>query len=299
MKSVPLRTSVVIPTRNRPEELKRCLASIAKQTRLPDEAIVVDSSDGAPFEQELKTDFPDPGFRLVFLRSKPGLSLQKRVGIEKATGDVIFFFDDDVVLEDGFILSLLGVFEQDERGEIAGGMGTITNLPPRRRGLRSLLRKAFFLPDFGSGKFKRSGFPTFVHDRKVRQEVECLSGGLTAYRRKVLDEIRPDEDLARGSYMEDDDLSYRISRKYKLVYEPYARLAHLPSKRERPDNREAKKTLVINHHYLFKKNFPQDSVSKLAHSISILGLILDQILAGSPRGTVGVIEGILQVICRR
>ena len=40
-----LSISAIIPTRDRPADLRRAVESILRQTRLPDELLIVDSSD--------------------------------------------------------------------------------------------------------------------------------------------------------------------------------------------------------------------------------------------------------------
>ena len=37
-----MRFSIVIPTKNRPEELKKIIASIMIQTKLPDQIVIID-----------------------------------------------------------------------------------------------------------------------------------------------------------------------------------------------------------------------------------------------------------------
>ena len=43
-----------------------------------------------------------------------------------------------------------------------------------------------------------------------------------AFRRNVLDEFRFDEQFKGYSFMEDCDISYGVSRKYKVMFTPFA-----------------------------------------------------------------------------
>lgn len=89
--------SVVIPTYNRRERLAQALSSVLQQTRPVDEIVVVDdgSSDGT-FEwlsgslAQIRTP------RVVILQQKnAGPSAARNAGIERASGQLIAFLDDD------------------------------------------------------------------------------------------------------------------------------------------------------------------------------------------------------------
>jgi len=83
--------SVVIPTYNRYEFLKRALESIYAQTYLPLEVIVVDdgSSDNT---SQIKKDFPN----ITYLYQKnAGVSSARNLGIRNASCEWIAFLDSD------------------------------------------------------------------------------------------------------------------------------------------------------------------------------------------------------------
>jgi len=92
-----LRTSVIIPTYNRPDDLEKCVESIIIQTVRPDELIIVD--DGDLQKQPLQQSCEEAGIGYIYFRKdKPGLTASRNAGIKLAGGDIVFFFDDDVVL---------------------------------------------------------------------------------------------------------------------------------------------------------------------------------------------------------
>lgn len=84
--------SVVIPTRNRPDSLRRCLHSLAAQTLLPGEVIVVDSSDVFPAEEA--------AFPFAFRRkpSEASVCVQRNLGVQEAKGKWVLLLDDDIEL---------------------------------------------------------------------------------------------------------------------------------------------------------------------------------------------------------
>ncbi len=83
--------SVVIPTCNREEMLKRALASVQAQTFSDFEVIVVD--DGAGTSAMLPVS--DPRFRYIKNTQKKGGAGSRNVGIQSAKGEYVAFLDDD------------------------------------------------------------------------------------------------------------------------------------------------------------------------------------------------------------
>lgn len=274
----PKKTSVIICTKNRMEETIRCIDSILVQTYFTSEIIVVDASESQELASRFKRLNDGGKIKIIYIHSEPGLTQQRNLGVRASCGDIVFFFDDDIVLKRDFIQEIIRIFERDPQKKIGGVMGDITNVYKARADEASwvkLFRCIFFLPGFGNGKFCLSGFNTGLHGTRKIAYTEFLSGGLTAYRREVLDEFSFDENLRGCSTMEDVDFSYRVSRKYHNVFNPYARCTHFPSPKDRLSSKTRRNLLIVNHTYLFRKNIPQTLLHKIAFRISLIGLRLE------------------------
>ena len=86
-----MQISVVIPTYNRYEVLKRALRSVFTQTHSPFEVIVID--DGSTDEtKQILQDFPNIKY---FYQKNSGVSSARNLGIEKSTCDWVAFLDSD------------------------------------------------------------------------------------------------------------------------------------------------------------------------------------------------------------
>jgi GT2 family glycosyltransferase len=267
--------SVVICTKNRPTEVIRCLDSIAAQTLLPQEIVIVDASDTFELTKRLDTWSGRDKFKVSYIHSEPGLTLQRNIGARASSGDVVFFIDDDIVLENEYVAEICKIFENDPAQQVGGVMGDIYENAEERKRIgrwQRFVRSLFFLDDYGNGKFRLSGRHTIPLGLDKIQPTEYLSGGQVAYRRRVLDELTFDENLEGYGLMEDDDFSYRVSRRYRNVYTPFAKCRHLHSSTERLSRREFKKMALNHHTYLFRKNVPKTLPHRFAFWLSILGL---------------------------
>ncbi len=114
-----IKVSAVIPTRNRTESLRRCLKSMNEQTSLPDEVIIVDSSDTNLDSEKLRSEFNQ--LSILYLHSSPSVCKQRNDGIAAAKYNWILLCDDDIELPDNYLLSLKTFITENEQcGAVAG-----------------------------------------------------------------------------------------------------------------------------------------------------------------------------------
>src|SRR5437660_795407 len=129
-----ISSSVILCTRNRISDVKNFLHSLVIQTEFPDELIIVDSSDQPINKTEMFEKIFNEQFfsatQLKYIHSSPGLTYQRNIGISLATKEIIYFFDDDTILEPDYVQHMNKIFA--EHPEFAGGMGTVSNTPPKQ-----------------------------------------------------------------------------------------------------------------------------------------------------------------------
>jgi glycosyltransferase involved in cell wall biosynthesis len=113
-----MKTSIVVPTYNRPDKLNLCLMSLSKQSTLPDEVLIADDGSGAEtlrvierFKNSTNCRFAlkhiwqeDDGFRKPLIINKT---------VRNATGDYLIFIDGDCIAHKHFIRSHLDYSEPD------------------------------------------------------------------------------------------------------------------------------------------------------------------------------------------
>lgn len=219
-----LTCAVLLCTKDRIEEPVNFLSSLGRQTRLPDEVVVVDGAANADLRGRVESlpFFPD----LRYATTSGDLTTGRNAAVALSSSDIVFFLDDDLVLDRRFIEEVMKVFESDAENRIGGVCGTIVGYRSQS-GLRRLLNAVFFLPGDGDGRFRLSGAPTWLYGRTDPADVEFLPGGLTAYRRPVFELGGFDERLPLFGFTDDVDFSFRISRRFMNRYCPTARAEHL------------------------------------------------------------------------
>jgi len=115
--------SIIVATRNRAEDLQQALASLIalRPRRAHCEFIVVDngSSDRTP---EVLQSFSSTEPRLRALHEpRLGVSHARNTGIAEARGSIIAFTDDDIVVHDDWIDSIVDAFATYPQAAAVGG----------------------------------------------------------------------------------------------------------------------------------------------------------------------------------
>jgi glycosyltransferase involved in cell wall biosynthesis len=115
-----LRISVVIPTKNRAEVLKRSLASAVNQTVPVDEIIVVDNNS-TDNTKEVVEAFNDR--RIIYFRSDVDVPITYNwiLGIKAARGEWVKVIYDDDWVEDNFVEAVLPYMQPDKVMVHTGG----------------------------------------------------------------------------------------------------------------------------------------------------------------------------------
>lgn len=294
--SMDLTASVIICTRNRCNDLVACLQSVATQSKVPEELIIVDSSDEPLMQQALFTQFFTsvifPATNLTYLHTRPGLTYQRNQGIAKAQGNIIYFFDDDVIISPSYLAQMQAIFTHYP--EYAGGMGDITNIT-RNKTRYWWYRRFFLLPhEGGSGYFTWSGMPTHAYGTHHFKQVEVVGGCCMAFRTHILKQYYFDETMERYCYLEDADIAWRISRQYPLFYNPAAQLVHYESPHARDRRIDISAMFVYNYSYLFFKNvYAQYPLKIIAYCWSLYGLFLQAIITRDIQQLRGFYKGLV------
>lgn len=291
-----LSCSVLVCTRNRSTDMYTFLASLMVQTVVPEELVIIDSSD-QPLQKserfnELCHAVQQKNIMVIYAHTRPGLTYQRNQAVTRATGKILYFFDDDVILDPHYLERMQAIFEDNPH--YAGGMGNVTNDTYEKPLLDYTIRKFFLLPRLDPrGIFTASGMPMHPYGSPTAAHVQVLGGCNMAYRRAIFARHHFDERLGGYGYLEDVDLSYRVSRYAPLFYNPAAMVQHMHSPVSR-DKIEANRAMFIrNYSYLFFKNmYPHARWRLLLYCWSITGLFVQLLLIRDAAYVRGYIRGL-------
>jgi len=290
--SASITISVVICTKDRPRELERCVASVLGQTRPPSDLVVVDASARPDAGWVDAVHRALPRCRVSLLFARPGLPAQRNVGTRAAVGSVVVFLDDDVVLEPEYLAEIGRVYADDTTGRIGGvGGAQVPDPTPREGRVRRLAARLFLLEGYGRGIVKRSGSPEYVLSPTTPMEVEFLSGCNMSYRRDVLQEYAFDERLSGYALGEDLQFSYRVSRRWRLLVTPRARLAHRHASNGRPPSATFRAMSIFNRYLFFREEVARRPLDWVAYGWAAFGDLLTRLRAPRERALHGLARG--------
>ena len=111
--------SIVIPTRARPTYLEVALHSIAPQaSRAGAELIVVDDAGASDSMRALAEG---SGARYEPHERALGLNVARNTGVERSSGELVVFVDDDVRAREGWLAALLAAAERNPQIDVFAG----------------------------------------------------------------------------------------------------------------------------------------------------------------------------------
>lgn len=251
--------SLAIPTYGRPKVVVQLLETLSKLPDYPDEIVVVDGSPNSDTRTAIskwREQTPAP-FRLTYVQSPPGLTLQRNVGIDVSEGEFIYFLDDDCLPLPGYFRSIRQVFADDKHRTVGGVRGVFTNsygqpLPPIWK-----LRIALGLVEAEPrGKYFSIGCSNSWNSFKPFQgsrPVDVLAGGAAAYRRQVFARYRFSEFFHGYAQGEDLEFSRRIASEWELRVCGDAMVNHNHAEGGRPAGYRRGRMMMRNRYYIWKR----------------------------------------------
>jgi GT2 family glycosyltransferase len=219
--SVADTISVVICTRDRAKMLARALSSLGEQTRKPDQIVVVDNASRS---QETRNVALAAGVECV-REDRPGLDIARNTGARKATGEIIAYTDDDVLLHPRWLERLVAAFDSENVVAVTGLV-----LPAELETSSQVLFEKHW--GFGRG-FRRIDFDAQYFARHQRYGCpvwEVGAGASMGFRRRAFAEVGYfDErlDVGAAGCCGDSEYWYRIlAAGLTCRYEPSAVAFH-------------------------------------------------------------------------
>ena len=200
-----MKVAVVSAVYNEEQHIGRMIESLLVQTQMPEAIVLVDdgSKDGTAEIIE-RYGKHHPILRLL-RNSNQGPAASRNVAWRAAQADIVIFTDGDCVPEADWIEQLLKHFTSEKIAAVAGTYRT----------LNALHLLARFV-----------GHEIAWRYREAPVEVDVHGAYNLAVRKNVLEEMNGFDESYKVPSGEDWDLTYRISRRYKILFAPAAIVAH-------------------------------------------------------------------------
>lgn len=197
-----VKISVIVPAYNAADTIADCLAALQKQTRPPDEIIVVD--DGSTDETVGTAQM----FGVCVLKqTHRGPAAARNLGVQAARGDIVMFTDADCVPHADWIEQMQKPFSDPK---VVGVKGAYSS--KQKQLIARLVQLEF------EDKYDR------MRQYKTIDFIDTYSA---AYRRDVFVALGGFNEIFPTASVEDVEFSFRIAeRNLRLVFAPRAQVQH-------------------------------------------------------------------------
>jgi GT2 family glycosyltransferase len=218
-----ISVSVIVCTRRRPEQLRRCLFALRKLDPSPAEIIVVDNAPEERCTLNVVEEFDE----VIYLpEPASGLSRARNSGILRSSGEIVAFTDDDALVHPRW---LLGVREALSQHMVFGMTGLVLAAELETK---SQFRFEFDFGGFNAG-YRPITFDSFFFNSMLSRGVPVWrigAGANMAFHREVFSRIGYfDKRLGAGASgcSEDSEFWYRmLAAGMSIAYEPRAIVWH-------------------------------------------------------------------------
>lgn len=166
--------SIVLPTHNRPHQLREAIASVLEQGHQNFELLVVDDGSGPETAAVLRS-YDDPRIRAFRRERNGGGGAARNIGLEHVRGEYVTYLDDDNLIGRLWLRGLIWAFENAPACDVVyGAMATDLELQPDRMPILALHvwnRQQLLLRNFvDQGMIAhRAGLETASYDEPVSE----------------------------------------------------------------------------------------------------------------------------------
>jgi GT2 family glycosyltransferase len=266
---VPPSLTIVIPSHNRADLLRRCLVSVRQHAPADTEILVVD--DASPSHTVSRTAGDFAGVRVLRLPRRRGFCAAVNAGIRAAHHPIVELLNDDTEVSAGWAQAALSHFADPHVAAVAPLV--LTRLAATRSEARDnpALRCTSRLNDLGQTALVDSAGDRYFaggvagkrgHGQRLSAaylqggEVFGASASSAFYRREILLGVGgfPEE---FGAYFEDVDVAFRLHwAGFRIVYEPASRVWHRVSASHGRPERRLLEQQSCNEERVFWRNLP-------------------------------------------
>jgi GT2 family glycosyltransferase len=247
----PCRLSIVIPTHNRPDLLRKCLESVVRHAPGGTEIIVIDDASlhgtavDLPCERHLTA-------RFLRLLRRSGFCQAVNAGIQAARSPIVELLNDDTEVTAGWAEAALACFTDPSVAAVAPLVLQFPAEPSRPLRIDSAGDRYYL----GGVAGKRGHNQLLTTDFLKPCQVFGASASSAFYRREALVQVGGFP-AKFGAYFEDVDVAFRLNRAgFRIVYQPASRVWHHGGGSYGPPSRRLLEQQSRNEERVFWRNVP-------------------------------------------
>jgi glycosyltransferase involved in cell wall biosynthesis len=218
------KVSIVIPTKDKVELLRACVASILARTTYANyEIVLVDTGSTQQATHQYYDELnAEPRVRIITQAGPFNYSLVNNLGAREASGDVLLFLNNDTeALEPDWLEELVGWAERPEVG-IVGCKLIRPNGSIQHAGI------VMGLAGHGSHIFdgdRENDYGPFGSPEWYRDYL-AVTGACMAVRREMFEQLGGFDTAYQVGYGDIDICLRAVEAGYRVVYTPFARVLH-------------------------------------------------------------------------
>ena len=176
-----MKYSFIIPVYNRPDEVDELLESLAKQTLLCFEVIVVEDGSSIPckevvdkYSQQLDIHY--------YLKPNSGPGQTRNYGVERANGEYMLILDSDCILPTTYLEMVEEALKRTEADAFGGPDRAHDSFTDVQKAINYAMTSFFTTGGIRGGKKKMDKFYPRSFNMGVRKEVYQALGGFSKMR---------------------------------------------------------------------------------------------------------------------
>jgi len=277
----------IIPTKDRPNELRRLLSSLLIQSNKKDRIVVVCSGNKSTFLTLQKLFLK----KVTFLYQKnSGQVKQRELGIQKlGRYKWICFLDDDIVLQPDAVRHMRNYLSSSKNGKLGAVSFNLINEKKHKKRLFGGIYNSLGIMPANAGKISSSGCIGSIAAVEKTIKTEWVVGGATCWRSSILKNNPNKAPVESWAFAEDVNYSYPIGKKWDLMVLKKAKALHLHPHSLRPNHwRSTVLERQFFYGYVFnKKYFPKKLHAFYLHQIFVL---LINLYRGVMKSNTGIIS---------
>ena len=176
-----MRFSVVVPVYNRPDEVDELLQSLETQSTKDFEVIIIEDGSTLPCK-EVVENYQEILDIHYFVIENAGPAGARNVGIEKAKGEYIIFFDSDCIIPQGYFKALEQALDETHADAFGGPDKAHESFTDVQKAINYSMTSFFTTGGIRGGTQKMDKFYPRSFNMGIRRKVAQALGGFSKMR---------------------------------------------------------------------------------------------------------------------